>query len=330
MELSNKNRGGLNKNKPKRKNKNKNNLKNNQPKRSKKSKNIEGLLELRRLLKEDNVVTGYYEDCAHESFKHKVSFYPCPWDSRVLNDSHKDVGCGCYYNCGKNNSKILENKDIYLEAIDKLISNLEQNQKWGMNGSKHEGILSNDSKKQINLWEERKEEEDRIRFEKEEKHREENEVTMIGCPPEFIQDLRRLHELGFLEELGDDYEFMDDKIVYTYMDYYDFSEDKIEINTESIYFIMCPNQDNTELEINIGTGMVERIDIELTNKNREELLGFWKKWNQFKKDNPELYNKKSYSFENITEDDMKKILNILECETCLFTDHCDRIFCLKG
>lgn len=341
MEVSNENKESINKtntnikNKSKSKNKNKkkknNNQFNNNTKKKNKSKKIDGLLELRRLLKEENIVTGYAEDCVHEAFKRKVSFYPCPWDSRVLNDSHKDVDCGCYYHCRKNNTKILENKDIYLEAIDTLISNLEQNEKWGMDGSKHKGILNENSKKQLDIWQKRKDEEDRIRFEQEEKNREENEVTMISCPPEFMQDLIRLHKLGLLENLDEDeYKFMDDKIVYTYFDCYDFSENEVEITTDSIYFIMCPNQERTILEINIGTGMLERIDIELTDKNRKELLGFWEKWHKFKKSNPELYNNHSYSFENITEDDIKKALEILECETCLFTNHCDRVFCLKG
>ena len=315
----------INSNKKKRKTKQqKNNIKNKKPKISQEVKKMNALLELKRLLVEEDVVTGYGEDCTHEKFKHKCSFYPCPWDSRVLNDSDESVTCGCYYSCTKFDAKIIANKDVYVKAIDRLIANLNENPKWGDSFSPRKGIMNAEEKKQIDLWVKKKDEEDRRKYEEQEKYRKENEFKMIGCPPEFLKELKALNDDGLLD-LGEEYSFFDDKI--TYEDLWDFDCMEIEINADTIWFSMYPNKERTMMTLEIGTGCVMRHELKLDSKNKGKLLNFWSKWKKFKDDNHELYNKPKER--TISDEDMAKWLSDLECEVCLFNEHCNRLYCLK-
>lgn len=312
-------------NKKKKSKQQKNNIKNKKPKISQEVKNMNGLLEVKRLSVEEDVVTGYYEDCAHKKFNRNISFYPCPWDSRVLNDSDESVTCGCYYSCTKFDAKIIANKDVYVKAIDRLIANLNENPKWGDSFSPRKGIMNAEEKKQIDLWVKKKDEEDRRKYEEQEKYRKENEFTMIGCPPEFIKDLKTLNNEGLLN-LGENFTFFDDKIIYEHYDWM-YGVEEVEINTENIWFSMYPNQERTAMIFEIGTGCVISYNLELNSKNKEKLLNFWSKWKKFKNDNHELYNKPKER--TISDEDRAKWLSDLECEVCLFNEHCNRLYCLK-
>lgn len=256
---------------------------------------MNGLLELRRLLDEENIVTGYGEDCIHSAFKHNVKFYPCPWDSRVLNGGDNSVECGCYYKCSKNNEKILANKEVYLSAIDKLIKLLEKDPTWGQQFSetKREAILDSVDITQLKMWDKRKEKLDKEKYKEQELYRQENEVEMIGCPPEFLRDLKNLNDKGILD-LGDDYIFFDDKIIYKYFDMYDCIEEDIVIDTDTISFSMLPNKSKTELSLEIGTDCVFVHSIELNDSNKDTLLKFWEKWLLFKKKNTTLYCRNNF------------------------------------
>lgn len=316
----------INSNKKKRKTKQqKNNIKNKKPKISQEVKKMNALLELKRLLVEEDVVTGYGEDCTHEKFKHECSFYPCPWDSRVLNDSDKSVTCGCYYSCTKFDTKIIANKDVYVKAIDRLIANLNENPKWGDSFSPRKGIMNAEEKKQIDLWVKKKDEEDRRKYEEQEKYRKENKFTMIGCPPEFLKELKALNDDGLLD-LGWGYSFFDDKIIYEECSW-DFDCMEVEINADTIWFSMYPNKERTMMTLEIGTGCMMRHELKLDSKNKEMLLNFWLKWKKFKDDNHELYNKPKERA--ISDEDRAKWLSDLECEVCLFNEHCNRLYCLK-
>lgn len=303
----------------------KNKIKNKKPKISEELKKMNALLELKRLLVEKNVVTGYYEDCKHKSFNYKASFYPCPWDSRVLNDSDKSVTCGCYYSCTKYDPKIIANKDVYVKAIDRLIANLNENPKWGSSFSPRKGIMDIEDKKQVEAWQKKEDEEHRRKQEEARKYQQENEFKMIGCPPEFIKDLKTLNNEGLLN-LRENYTFFDDKIIYEYHDWM-YGGEEVEINTENIWFSMYPNKERTAMIFGIGTGCVIRYNLELNSKNKEKLLEFWSKWKRFKDDNHELYNKPKER--TISDEDRAKWLSDLECEVCLFNKHCNRLYCLK-
>lgn len=305
-------------------------LKEKERERRQQEKNLNGLLELRRLLVEEDTVTGYYEDCIHKSFARKVKSYPCPWDSRVLNDSDRDVTCGCYYSCTKFDTKIIANKEAYVRAIDNLIANLKENPNWGSSYADRKAIMDDEGKKQIEAWQKKQDEEYAREQEEEEKYQKENKFSLIGCPAEFIKDLKKLNDKRALD-LGDDYFFYKDKIIYKFFDW-DMFEEEVEINTDNMWFSMYPNKEKTMMTLEIGTGCVVQHHLELNSKNKEKLLNFWSKWKKFKDDNPELYNENEESFSEEFEFDEEKLARFssdIECEVCLFTDHCDRVFCLK-
>lgn len=317
---------------------------------------MNGLLEVRRLLDEENIVTGYGEDCTHSAFKHTMRFYPCPWDSRVLNGGEGSVDCGCYYRCSKRNDKILANKDVYLRAIDRLIGFLEENPTWGQqfDETKREPILDSIDSSQLKLWDKQKEKRDNERYKEEELYRKENEVEMIGCPPEFIQDLKKLHDSSALDELGEDYIFLEDKIIYKYFDMYDGIEENIEITTESIWFSMLPDKSNSTMSLEIGTGCVCRHTLSLDENNKEKILEFWSKWKKFKQENPDLYTYESKKHYSLSEDERNALIDLMNgdglnankidyiggnyppeyvnghlCDACLFESQCDRLNCLR-
>lgn len=256
-------------------------------------KKLKGLYELRSLLNDKDIVTGYYEDCINTEFTSKVSFFPCPWDSRVMIGGKRPVDCGCYYKCGKHNKKILENKDIYLRSIDKLISLLENDHKWGKEFEYREGIITDADKKHLELWDKKEQQIRDAEFKKRQELREKNEVFFKGgCPVELFADLKKLRQIGAISEDSDMFwEFYDDKFIY--IEWYDGLEEKIEHTKDNAALIMEFNPDKPEdgLDLMLGGGCFCSVKTVWNENTSQAISSFYFKWKQYRKDNPTKYIK---------------------------------------
>ena len=256
-------------------------------------KNLKGLKELRYFLSEKDIVTGYYEDCAHREFKSRVNFFPCPWDKRVQEEGESDVTCGCYYKCGKHNEKILYNKVIYLRSIDKLISLLENNPNWGKESKEKEGILNDIDKKHLYNWDKAYQLKKDIKLKERNALREINEVYLKGgCPVELFSDLKKLRTKGAIApDMDIFWEFHDDKFIY--IDWYEGMEEKHESNNKNASLIMefNPAKPHEGLHLMLGNGCMAGVKT-IWNKRTEKLLtDFYFKWKQYRQLNPEKYIK---------------------------------------
>ena len=320
----------------------------------KRIKTIDALKKVRELLSEKNIVTGYGEDCTHEEFDIKVISYLCPWDRRVLEGYNGSVNCGCYYKCAKRDDKILENKEIYLKSIDKLIMELEKNPDLPQNFKVENGTLSESDKEILSKWDKEKEEKEKMLYKEISKYNRENRVSFVGCPKELISDLKYLSDNKcFDEDKFRDFEFCEDKIILTYLDWSD-CEETTDIDCEDIHFSIMPSMDKSCYEIELGNGCVYMIENPITNENKQLLEDFYFKWKEYRKLNPDKYKDTLHDllyadgedcedFEDLADknidkindvesypEDMKKILSQIECEICMFVDHCNGLFCLKG
>ena len=73
---------------------------------------------------------------------------------------------------------------------------MEKDPTWGQQFSetKREAILDSVDITQLKMWDKRKEKLDKEKYKEQELYRQENEVEMIGCPPEFLRDLKNLND----------------------------------------------------------------------------------------------------------------------------------------
>ena len=255
-------------------------------------KNLKGLIELRNLLNEKDIVTGYYEGCIHKEFKSDVNFFPCPWDERVQYGTTSGVDCGCYYHCRKSTKQILDNKDIFLRGIDNLISLLKDNPNWGKDFKTKEGIINKADQAYLdkrNTEEQRKRD---IELKKRAELRIKNEVSFKGgCPEGIFSDLRELRKHGAISEDMDLFwEFYDDRFIYT--DFYEGLEEKYTHTKENAALIMEFNPNNPEegLDLMLGNGCMVSVSTIWNDKTKDLIENFYFKWKQYKENNPNKYN----------------------------------------
>lgn len=115
-------------------------------------KPIKAIKKVKELLEDKNIVTGYGSECKHQEFDLNVTCFLCPWDKRVLEGYDGSVNLGCYYKCEKQDNKILENKYVYLKAIDRLIVALEKNPNIHKDFKVENRILTMEEEKILTKW----------------------------------------------------------------------------------------------------------------------------------------------------------------------------------
>lgn len=113
---------------------------------------LEGLKYVRYMLAEKDRVVAYSERCnpdpygynrrcnwSYGTVEYNMTNYPCPWDKNLMLNRKGKGGChstsGCFYRCflrdsKTKESKIIEEKETYVEAIDNLISIMEKGDDW--------------------------------------------------------------------------------------------------------------------------------------------------------------------------------------------------------
>lgn len=151
------------------------------------------------------------------------------------------------------------------------------------------------------------------------------EVCFKGvCPVEFFKDLYDLSKKDILKI--EDFTFCEDHIDAVYYDMW-YGDQYVRIDEFDIWFRMCINEDAEKMVMYIGASDGQyRIYLDIT----DDTLSFYNKWLLFKEDNPKYEDFKIVPLpEPPSEEETKKIMEIIKCETCLFTDHCDRLFCLR-
>lgn len=113
---------------------------------------LEGLKYVRNMLAEKDTIIAYSERCNPDPYAHKrkcnwsyatleynMSDYPCPWDkyliSKCKNKTEQYSTKGCFHRCFLKDSRIKEStiinkKKTYVDAMDKLISIMENGEDW--------------------------------------------------------------------------------------------------------------------------------------------------------------------------------------------------------
>lgn len=103
-------------------------------------KDINGFKEIKRLLEEENIISGISESCECKDICLIHNFskdIPCIWDERILFTKKGKPDFGCYHHCFLRKKKyrkiILNDKQLFIRSIDKYISFLENNPNWDKN-----------------------------------------------------------------------------------------------------------------------------------------------------------------------------------------------------
>lgn len=151
------------------------------------------------------------------------------------------------------------------------------------------------------------------------------EVEFKGvCPVELFNDMYDLSKKGILKIT--DFIFKEDYIDAVYYDMW-CQPDYVRIDEFRIWFGMYINEDVKKLILYVGPGGGEYIvQLDLS----EDVLSFYNKWLVFKEDNPKYEDFKVVpKSEPPSEEELKIFMEQIKCETCLFINHCDGVFCLR-
>lgn len=105
-------------------------------------------------------------------------------------------------------------------------------------------------------------------------------MKLIGCCEEIFKDFKYLNDNGFLSNFKD-FNFQENKIIYSYIDY-NFCEEETEINSENIIFFIMPSITKDSYEITLGNGCCVVIEEPITDKNEKALRDFYNKCKTYK------------------------------------------------
>lgn len=256
---------------------------------------IKTLRNVKKLLIEKNIVSGLYNDCKEPELKLNriTNIPPCPYDNRVIYGTSTSVSTGCYYKCGKNKNKILDNKDIYIKSIDTLISYIEKDPKWGNSFDNKQGTMSLEDVEILNKWDEEKEKQIEEEFKRYSALRDKYTIKFKGgCPEELFLDLKRLKETGIIDECPELYwKFTDKNCIYTY--YYEGLREEVTITKDNAYIFIYfnPEAPSEGIEIKIGDGCISSVKTIQKEEFKTAINKFYYKWSKYRKDNPDKYIK---------------------------------------
>ena len=260
----------------------------------------------------------------------------CPYDEEILFGCEIKSGWGCFYRCQR--SFMMHNKE-YREKILKLFLENIQDNRYAY-GKPIKALLIKEDVKEVEKV--NKIEEARIRKEAEKIAKlgeksaisfEENTIIFHGS-----------HKDNILEEMYYDLAELIEGLPYDMCNIIVNKEDKSfeynDINGYLQVYKELARLDNSAFSLSLFRDYIEEKDVfffspfkkengmamfEATDKSKE----IYYKWSDFKKRNPTKnmnYNKSSV--QELLDSYISEIRQI-ECETCLFADHCDGLYCLK-
>ena len=333
------------KNKPKNKKKKRHNNKN-YIKKYGYEKSKEKTIELLNLIKKNPQLTiGLCEDywnkellgISYDEYYMKYqNIRPCPFDKELIHGTTKPPkDCGCYYRCGV--SYLNNTPELKVDYLDRYLNLLEKdyyrrskflnlNKLKPLLTPKEEDFIETINEEIQKELEEKMNREYNLKF-KSLNELKENMIVIHGSnkytlPQELLDELYEIIDSNstiFYEafdnkiEIWDDYNHVIEKECTT-------SNCSISISLYYDYLSECKSFafaiDNYPLEVN-------------SFEADEKLEKFYEKWKDFKKLNRDKYNEPYKKTMQEQDEDYLDFVSNLECEICIFSNHCNGLFCLK-
>ena len=241
-----------------------------------------------------NVAAGYCDDYWKENVfemsydearKKFDGTFACPFDNNLIVGSvhhANDIGWGCYHRCKLHS--INKSPEHKAKLLIQHLKNIENDVYHDTNLSEEKGttrLLEDLDLKQLEFVLKKVEQEEKKLYKARLKYEKENMVKLRGCSKEIFKDFKYLSDNNFLSNRFEDFDFQEDKIIYTYMDY-GFYEEQVEIDSESIRFSIMPNMEGDSYRITLGDGCCVVIDEPITDSNKKALEDFYNKCKTYK------------------------------------------------
>lgn len=295
------------------------------------------------IVNNDKGLSGLCEDCWNYDVMGKPYDFQkysnhkfCPYDKEILFGCGEKSSCGCFYRCQR--SFLIHGKEYREKVLKLFLDNIENNRYVHRKPVKP--LLNKEEVREVEKI--NKAAEAKIR--KEAKKRAElGKKSAISLEKNIIT-FHGSHKDNIPEEMYDDLAELIDGLPYNMCNMIANKEDKSFEYHDVDGYLNVYNEvatlDNSAFTLSLYRDYIEEKDVflfspfkkengvamfEATDKSRE----IYNKWLDFRKKNPTKnisYNK--CSVQEILDDYIAQIRRI-ECETCLFTDHCYGLYCMK-
>lgn len=222
---------------------------------------------------------GYFE--SREKFS---STFACPFDNNlILGNIHdsNDIGWGCSNRCELYSLTMSPtHKELLLTRHLENLKNDIYNTENLSQEHKTQPLLTDAELKELDIILNKAKEEKQKQWEIEAEHEKKYLVKFNGCSLELFKDLKNLNDNNILTKF-EDFEFIEDKIYYHYIDY-DFFDSVSEINKDNILFSIMPSIDNSHYKIMLGNGCCIMVEEEITKSNKKALKDFYNRCKAYK------------------------------------------------